>query len=48
MRRAPFPTVFCFALIAVLSHAGLYDDIMKGSEASRRKRAPTTARSLRG
>jgi hypothetical protein len=30
MRRAVFLTVFCFALIAVLSHAGLYDDIMKG------------------
>ena len=30
MRRAAFLTVFCFALIALSSHAGLLDDIKKG------------------
>ncbi|HEU5360844.1 MAG TPA: hypothetical protein VFU42_06755, partial [Candidatus Deferrimicrobiaceae bacterium] len=30
MRRAAFLTVFCFALIALSSHAGLFDDLKKG------------------
>lgn len=31
MRRFVSLTVFCFALIALSSHAGLFDDIMKGA-----------------
>ena len=31
MRRFFFLAVFCFALIALPSHAGLFDDIMKGA-----------------
>jgi hypothetical protein len=30
MRRAAFLAVLCFALIALTSHAGLFDDIKKG------------------
>ncbi len=30
MRRAVFLTVFCFAGLAISSHAGLFDDIKKG------------------
>ena len=48
MRRAAFLTVFCFALIAVPSHAGLLDDIRKGVGSVAPKAGPDDSQVVAG
>jgi len=48
MRRAAFLTVFCFALIAVASHAGLFDDIVKGVGSVAPKAGPDDSQVVAG